>query len=95
MSSAASLRASNSDAKSGFTTSSISTFVNLFGCEVGDETRIGTFVEIQKGECFGQRYKISSHTFICEGVTKEDEVFIGRGVKFINARATRRRCAAD
>ena len=59
-------------------------FVNLYGCEIGDESRVGTFVEIQKGAKIGQRVKISSHTFICEGVTIEDEVFIGHGVMFIN-----------
>ena len=59
-------------------------FVNLYGCEVGDDTRIGTFVEVQKNSRIGQRCKISSHTFICEGVTIEDEVFIGHGVTFIN-----------
>lgn len=59
-------------------------FVNLYGCEIGDETKIGTFVEIQKGARIGKRVKISSHTFICEGVTIEDEVFIGHGVMFIN-----------
>jgi UDP-2-acetamido-3-amino-2,3-dideoxy-glucuronate N-acetyltransferase len=59
-------------------------FVNLYGCEIGDESRIGTFVEIQKGAKIGSRVKISSHTFICEGVTIEDEVFIGHGVMFIN-----------
>jgi acetyltransferase-like isoleucine patch superfamily enzyme len=59
-------------------------FVNLYGCEIGDETRIGTFVEIQKGVRVGKRVKISSHSFICEGVTIEDEVFIGHGVMFIN-----------
>ncbi len=59
-------------------------FVNLYGCEIGDETRIGTFVEIQKGACIGRHCKISSHSFICEGVTIEDEVFIGHGVQFIN-----------
>lgn len=59
-------------------------FVNLYGCEVGDESRIGTFVEIQKGAVIGKRVKVSSHTFICEGVTVEDEVFIGHGVMFIN-----------
>ena len=58
--------------------------VNLYGCVVGDETRIGTFVEIQVGAKIGARCKISSHTFICEGVTIEDEVFIGHGVMFIN-----------
>lgn len=59
-------------------------FVNLYGCEIGDETKIGTFVEIQRGACIGKRVKISSHTFICEGVTIEDEVFVGHGVMFIN-----------
>jgi UDP-2-acetamido-3-amino-2,3-dideoxy-glucuronate N-acetyltransferase len=59
-------------------------FVNLYGCEIGDETKIGTFVEIQKGVRIGKRVKISSHTFICEGVEIEDFVFIGHGVMFIN-----------
>lgn len=59
-------------------------FVNLYGCEIGDGTRIGSFVEIQKGASIGRHCKISSHTFICEGVTIEDEVFIGHGVQFIN-----------
>lgn len=59
-------------------------FANLYGCEIGDESKIGTFVEIQKGARIGQRVKISSHSFICEGVTIEDEVFIGHGVMFIN-----------
>jgi UDP-2-acetamido-3-amino-2,3-dideoxy-glucuronate N-acetyltransferase len=59
-------------------------FVNLYGCEIGDESRIGAFVEIQKGVKVGCRVKVSSHTFICEGVTIEDEVFIGHGVMFIN-----------
>jgi acetyltransferase-like isoleucine patch superfamily enzyme len=59
-------------------------FVNLYGCEIGDETRIGTFVEIQKGARIGRRCKISSHTFVCSGVTIEDEAFIGHGVMFIN-----------
>ena len=58
--------------------------VNLYGCTVGDETRIGTFVEVQKGAVIGSRCKISSHTFICEGVTIEDEVFVGHGVMFTN-----------
>jgi acetyltransferase-like isoleucine patch superfamily enzyme len=64
-------------------------FVNLYGCEIGDETRIGTFVEIQKGARIGARCKISSHTFICEGVHVEDEVFVGHGVQFINDRYPR------
>jgi UDP-2-acetamido-3-amino-2,3-dideoxy-glucuronate N-acetyltransferase len=59
-------------------------FVNLYGCEIGDETKIGTFVEIQKGARIGRRVKVSSHTFICEGVTIEDEAFIGHGVTFTN-----------
>jgi acetyltransferase-like isoleucine patch superfamily enzyme len=59
-------------------------FVNLYGCEIGDESRVGTFVEIQKGAKIGSRVKVSSHSFICEGVTIEDEVFIGHGVMFIN-----------
>lgn len=58
--------------------------VNLYGCTIGDETRIGSFVEIQKNAFIGARCKISSHTFICEGVTIEDEVFVGHGVIFIN-----------
>jgi UDP-2-acetamido-3-amino-2,3-dideoxy-glucuronate N-acetyltransferase len=59
-------------------------FVNLYGCEIGDETRIGSFVEIQKNAKIGKRCKISSHTFICEGVTVEDNVCIGHNVTFIN-----------
>lgn len=59
-------------------------FVNLYGCEIGDESKIGTFVEIQKGAKIGRHVKVSSHSFICEGVTIEDEVFIGHGVMFIN-----------
>ena len=59
-------------------------FVNLYGCQVGDESRIGSFVEVQKNASIGARCKISSHTFICEGVTIEDEVFVGHGVVFIN-----------
>ena len=62
----------------------LSRFINLYGCEVGDETKIGAFVEIQKNATVGRRCKISSHTFICEGVTIEDNVFIGHGVTFIN-----------
>ena len=64
-------------------------FVNLYGCEIGDETRIGAFVEIQKGAKIGNNCKISSHTFICEGVTIESEVFVGHGVVFINDRYPR------
>jgi UDP-2-acetamido-3-amino-2,3-dideoxy-glucuronate N-acetyltransferase len=59
-------------------------FVNLYGCEIGDETLIGAFVEIQKGAKIGKRCRIQSHTFVCEGVTVEDEVFVGHGVIFIN-----------
>ena len=62
----------------------LSKFINLYGCEVGDESKIGAFVEIQKNAKVGNRCKISSHTFICEGVTIEDNVFIGHGVTFIN-----------
>jgi acetyltransferase-like isoleucine patch superfamily enzyme len=62
----------------------LSQFINLYGCEVGDETKIGAFVEIQKNASVGNRCKISSHTFICEGVVIEDNVFIGHGVMFIN-----------
>lgn len=62
----------------------LSRFINLYGCRIGDETKIGAFVEIQKNASVGQRCKISSHTFVCEGVTIEDNVFIGHGVTFIN-----------
>lgn len=62
----------------------LSQFINLYGCEIGDETKIGAFVEIQKNATVGKRCKISSHTFICEGVVIEDNVFIGHGVMFIN-----------
>jgi acetyltransferase-like isoleucine patch superfamily enzyme len=62
----------------------LSKFINLYGCEIGDETKIGAFVEIQKNALVGSRCKISSHTFICEGVTIEDNVFVGHGVVFIN-----------
>jgi UDP-2-acetamido-3-amino-2,3-dideoxy-glucuronate N-acetyltransferase len=64
-------------------------FTNLYGCEIGDDVKIGTFVEIQKGAKIGNRCKISSHTFVCEGVTIEDEVFIGHNVTFINDRYPR------
>ncbi len=70
----------------------LSHFINLYGCRIGDETKIGAFVEIQKNASVGNRCKISSHTFICEGVTIEDQVFIGHGVTFTNdtyPRATR------
>lgn len=62
----------------------LSKFINLYGCEIGDETKIGAFVEIQKNARVGRRCKISSHTFICEGVEIQDNVFIGHGVMFIN-----------
>lgn len=62
----------------------LSKFINLYGCEIGDETKVGAFVEIQKNATVGKRCKISSHSFICEGVTIEDGVFIGHGVVFIN-----------
>jgi acetyltransferase-like isoleucine patch superfamily enzyme len=63
--------------------------VNLYGCRIGDDTKVGTFVEVQKGACIGARCKISSHTFVCEGVVIDDEVFIGHGVMFINDRYPR------
>jgi acetyltransferase-like isoleucine patch superfamily enzyme len=62
----------------------LSKFINLYGCRIGDETKIGAFVEIQKNASVGNRCKISSHTFVCEGVTIEDHVFVGHGVTFIN-----------
>jgi acetyltransferase-like isoleucine patch superfamily enzyme len=62
----------------------LSKFINLYGCEIGDNTKIGAFVEVQKNAKIGCNCKISSHTFICEGVTIEDDVFIGHGVTFIN-----------
>lgn len=62
----------------------LSKFINLYGCKIGDNTKIGAFVEIQKGASIGRNCKISSHTFICEGVTVEDNVFIGHGVIFVN-----------
>lgn len=62
----------------------LSSFINLYGCEIGDETKIGAFVEIQKNASVGRRCKISSHTFVCEGVQIEDNVFVGHGVTFIN-----------
>ena len=62
----------------------LSKFINLYGCEIGDETKIGAFVEIQKNASVGKRCKISSHTFVCEGVTIEDNVFVGHSVTFIN-----------
>ena len=69
------------------------TLVNLYGCRIGDDTKIGTFVEVQKNAVIGRRCKISSHTFVCEGVTIEDDVFVGHGVMFINDR--RPRATAD
>jgi acetyltransferase-like isoleucine patch superfamily enzyme len=62
----------------------LSKFINLYGCEIGDETKIGAFVEVQKNAQIGRRCKISSHTFVCEGVVIEDEVFVGHNVAFIN-----------
>jgi acetyltransferase-like isoleucine patch superfamily enzyme len=62
----------------------LSRFINMYGCSVGDNTKIGAFVEIQKNAIVGKNCKISSHTFVCEGVTIEDEVFVGHGVMFIN-----------
>jgi acetyltransferase-like isoleucine patch superfamily enzyme len=67
----------------------IFSFVNAYGCEIGDETRVGAFVEIQKGVKIGRRCKISSHSFLCEGVTIEDNVFVGHGVMFTNDRHPR------
>jgi acetyltransferase-like isoleucine patch superfamily enzyme len=67
----------------------IFSFVNLYGCEIGDESKIGSFVEIQRGVKVGRRCKISSHSFLCEGVTLEDEVFVGHNVTFINDRFPR------
>jgi acetyltransferase-like isoleucine patch superfamily enzyme len=67
----------------------LAAFVNLYGCSIGDESRIGTFVEIQRGATIGKRCKIQSHTFICEGVHIDDEVFVGHGVTFINDRHPR------
>lgn len=64
-------------------------FVNLYGCEIGDETMVGSFVEIQRGARVGARCKISSHSFVCEGVTIEDEVFVGHNVTFVNDRFPR------
>jgi acetyltransferase-like isoleucine patch superfamily enzyme len=69
--------------------------VNLYGCEVGDDTKIGAFVEIQKGARIGARCKVSSHSFVCEGVTLEDEVFVGHGVMFINDRRPRATAAGQ
>jgi acetyltransferase-like isoleucine patch superfamily enzyme len=67
----------------------IFSFVNLYGCTIGDETMVGAFVEIQRGAVIGKRCKVSSHTFICDGVTIEDEVFVGHGVMFTNDKRPR------
>jgi UDP-2-acetamido-3-amino-2,3-dideoxy-glucuronate N-acetyltransferase len=67
----------------------LSPFVNLYGCQIGDDTRLGTFVEVQRDAAIGNRCKISSHTFVCSGVRIEDEVFVGHGVVFINDRHPR------
>jgi len=67
-------------------------FINLYGCEIGDETKIGAFVEVQKNAKIGKRCKISSHTFVCEGVSIEDNVFVGHGVTFINDSYPRATC---
>jgi UDP-2-acetamido-3-amino-2,3-dideoxy-glucuronate N-acetyltransferase len=67
----------------------VQAFTNLYGCSIGEETRIGTFVEVQRGAIIGARCKIQSHTFICDGVTIEDEVFVGHGVLFINDKRPR------
>ena len=64
-------------------------FTNLYGCSIGDETRIGPYVEIQRGAAIGARCKIQSHTFVCDGVTIEDEVFVGHGVMFVNDKTPR------
>jgi len=67
----------------------VRSFTNLYGCSIGDESQIGTFVEVQRGVTIGARCKIQSHTFVCEGVTIADEVFVGHGVMFINDRTPR------
>jgi UDP-2-acetamido-3-amino-2,3-dideoxy-glucuronate N-acetyltransferase len=67
----------------------VQAFTNLYGCAIGDDTRIGPFVEIQRGAVIGRRCKIQSHTFICDGIVVEDEVFVGHGVMFINDRSPR------
>jgi len=67
----------------------VQAFTNLYGCRIGDETRVGTFVEVQRDVAIGRRCKIQSHTFICSGVTIEDEVFVGHGVMFINDKTPR------
>jgi UDP-2-acetamido-3-amino-2,3-dideoxy-glucuronate N-acetyltransferase len=70
-------------------------FVNLYGCTIGDDTRLGSFVEVQKNATIGARCKVQSHTFVCEGVTIEDEVFVGHGVMFINDRDPRATAAGE
>ncbi len=72
----------------------VQAFANLYGCRIGDETRVGPFVEIQAGASVGARCKIQSHTFVCEGVTIEDEVFVGHGVLFVNDKTPRATTAA-
>ena len=72
----------------------VRSFTNLYGCRIGDDTAIGTFVEIQRGAVVGARCKIQSHTFICDGVTIEDEVFVGHGVMFVNDKEPRATTAA-
>jgi UDP-2-acetamido-3-amino-2,3-dideoxy-glucuronate N-acetyltransferase len=67
----------------------VQSFTNLYGCRIGDETRVGTFVEIQRGAVIGRRCKIQSHSFICDGVEIEDEVFVGHGVVFVNDKVPR------
>ena len=67
----------------------LASFINLYGCEVGDNTKIGAFVEVQKNARIGRNCKISSHTFVCEGVTIEDRVFVGHSVTFINDNSIR------
>ncbi len=67
----------------------LSSFINLYGCDIGDDTMIGAFVEVQRGARIGARCKVSSHSFVCEGITIEDECFIGHGVMFINDRTPR------
>jgi UDP-2-acetamido-3-amino-2,3-dideoxy-glucuronate N-acetyltransferase len=67
----------------------VAPFTNLYGCSIGDGTRIGPFVEIQRGASVGARCKVQSHTFVCEGVTIEDEVFVGHGVMFVNDKLPR------
>ena len=67
----------------------VRSFTNLYGCRIGDDTQIGPFVEIQRGAVIGSRCKIQSHTFVCDGITIEDEVFVGHGVMFINDRLPR------